>query len=69
VRPAKPTGHLDRDPAVFHGFLAAGIVVLTLVSDSAVANGIGIGIACRVVATGWSWWRFRQRECRTAGRT
>jgi hypothetical protein len=53
--------HPFRDTAILYGVLAAVIVIVSVVTGGGVAKGVVIGIAFFVVATGWSWWRFRER--------
>jgi membrane protein implicated in regulation of membrane protease activity len=50
-----------RDSAIFYGVLAGMIVVVSILTGGGVARGLAIGVAFFLVATAWSWWRFRQR--------
>jgi membrane protein implicated in regulation of membrane protease activity len=59
--------HLYRDAAVFHGVLAAFIIVAALAVGSDVAKGSAVAAAYFVAATAWSWWRFRQRDRAAVG--
>ena len=53
--------HPFRDSAVVYAVLAAVIVLMTAITGGGLARGVVIAIAFFAVATGWSWWRFRQR--------
>jgi Flp pilus assembly protein TadB len=50
-----------RDTAIFYGVLAAIVVVVALVTGGDLSRALVIAAAFFVVATGWSWWRFRER--------
>jgi len=56
--------HPYRDSAIFHGALAALIVVVSWVSGSDVGKAVAIACAYFVAATLWSWWRFHERARR-----
>jgi hypothetical protein len=53
--------HPFRDSAIVYGVLAVVIVVFSVVTGGGLARALLIAAAFFVVATGWSWWRFRQR--------
>ena len=53
--------HPFRDSAILYGVLAIVIVAVTIVTGGGIAKGIAIAAAFFVFATGWSWWRFRER--------
>lgn len=53
--------HPYRAAAIFHGCLAALIVVLAWLTGEERVKGLGIALAYFIAATAWSWWRFRQR--------
>jgi hypothetical protein len=53
--------HPFRDSAVLYGVLAAFIVAVSLLTGGGFGKGLAIAVGFFVVATGWSWWRFRQR--------
>jgi hypothetical protein len=63
MRPREPSlpRRPFRDSAIFYGVLAVMIVVVTIVTDGGLVKGLAIAIGFFVIATGWSWWRFRQR--------
>ena len=50
-----------RDSAVFYAVLACAIVGFGILTDNDLAQTIGIAVGFFVIATGYSWWRFRQR--------
>jgi hypothetical protein len=54
--------HPFRDSAILYAVLGAIIFAVSGFSGRGFAWGAGVGAAFFVVATGWSWWRFRQRE-------
>ena len=58
-----------RDAALLHGLLAAVIVVVAWISGGSAAKAIVIAALYFVAATGWSWWRFRQREAKAAAQS
>ena len=53
--------HPYRDTALLHGALALVIVVLAWATGAHVGKALVIAGAYFVVATLWSWWRFRER--------
>ena len=53
--------HPFRDSAVLYAVLAVFIVAVSLLTGGGFARGLAIAVGFFVVATGWSWWRFRQR--------
>ena len=55
--PARPF----RDSAIAYAVMAAIVVVIGLVTGGGVARALVIAVAFFVLATGWSWWRFRSR--------
>ncbi|MGB2952687.1 MAG: hypothetical protein WBB74_04755 [Gaiellaceae bacterium] len=50
-----------RDSAILYGILAAIIVVFSTATGGGFARAVAIAAVFFVIATGWSWWRFRQR--------
>ena len=50
-----------RDSAIFYGLLACAIVGFGILTDNELTQTIIIAVGFFVVATGYSWWRFRQR--------
>ena len=53
--------HPYRSSAVFYGVLALLIVLVALLTGGRVPRAVAFAVAFFVVATGWSWWRFRKR--------
>jgi hypothetical protein len=53
--------HPFRDAAVLYGVLSLVIVVVAGFTGRGFLWGLVVGAAFFVVATGYSWWRFRQR--------
>jgi hypothetical protein len=60
--PAQPY----RSAAIVHGILAGAIVLVAWLSDGAIEKALAVAAAYFVIATGWTWFRFRQRERRPA---
>ena len=50
-----------RDSLVFYAVLATCLVGVALVTGGDLARALVVGAAFFVVATAWSWWRFRAR--------
>ena len=50
-----------RDSVLFHGTLAAVLVVVAFITAGSLARALAVAAAYFVVATAWSWWKFRQR--------
>jgi O-antigen/teichoic acid export membrane protein len=55
-----------RDTAVFNAVLALIIIGVAWVTDGPVGKALAFAIVFYVVATAWSWWRFRVRLEREA---
>ena len=53
-----------RDSAIFYAVLACAIVGFGVLTDNGLVQTIVIAVAFFVLATGYSWWRFRQRLAR-----
>jgi hypothetical protein len=58
-----------RSSAILHAILALVILVVAAISGGNLLRAIVVGAAYFLVATGWSWFRFRQRESRKAARS
>ena len=56
--------HPYRDGAIFHGALASLLVVVAWLTGGGVGKALVVGALYFLVATAWTWWRFRQRERR-----
>ena len=61
-----PPSRPYRGSAVLHGILALVILVVAAVSGGNLLRAFVVAIAYFLVATGWSWFRFRQRASRKA---
>jgi hypothetical protein len=51
-----------------HGLLAAAIVLVAWLSDGGLEKALVVAGAYFVVGTGWTWFRFRQRERQASDR-
>ena len=61
-----PPSRPYRGAALLHGVLAAVILVLAAATDGDLGKAAIVAAGYFVVATGWSWFRFRQRDSRRA---
>jgi membrane protein implicated in regulation of membrane protease activity len=59
-RPPIPE-HPYRDTALVYGVMASVLVIVAALTGGDVARALVVGLAFFVVATAWSWWRFRDR--------
>jgi membrane protein implicated in regulation of membrane protease activity len=50
-----------RDGAIFHGVLAVLLVLVAWITGGEIWRAVVVGALYFVVATAWTWWRFRQR--------
>jgi hypothetical protein len=57
----RPSRHPFRDTVIMYAVLAIVIVVVAKFTNGDVGRAILGAAAFFVVATGWSWWRFRRR--------
>jgi 4-amino-4-deoxy-L-arabinose transferase-like glycosyltransferase len=53
--------HPFRDSAIVYGVLAGVIVAVAYLTKGDVVDALVVGAGFFVLATAWSWWRFRQR--------
>jgi hypothetical protein len=53
--------HPFRDSAILYGVLAGIVVVVGGLTSGEMVSTIAIALAFFVLATGYSWWRFRRR--------
>jgi membrane protein implicated in regulation of membrane protease activity len=53
--------HPFRDSAIFYGVLAGIVVVVGALTSGDMVNAVAVALAFFVLATGYSWWRFRRR--------
>ena len=59
------TGHVYRDSALIHGVLALVILGIALGTSQSATRIVLLPVGYFVLATGWTWWRLRERS-RTA---
>jgi hypothetical protein len=50
-----------RDSALFYAGVAIVFVVIVAISGGDLTLAIPVALACFLVATGYAWWKFRQR--------
>ena len=62
--PAPPRPY--RGSAILHAVLALVILVVAAISGGALVKAVLVAAAYFVIATAWTWFRFRQRESRAA---
>lgn len=53
--------HPYRNSAIFHLILAAIIVLLAWATAGELDRAFAVAIGFFVIATSWSWWRWRQK--------
>ena len=53
-----------RDSAIFYAVLACVVVGFGILTGNDLTQTIVIAVVFFVIATGYSWWRFRQRLAR-----
>ena len=53
-----------RDSAIFYAVLACVVVGFGVLTGNDLTQTIVIAVIFFVIATGYSWWRFRQRLAR-----
>ncbi len=53
-----------RGSAILHAVLAAVILVVAAISGGELRRALLVAVAYFLVATGWTWFRFRRRESR-----
>ena len=64
--PPPLTKHPYRHAALAHGTLAVIIAGLGWATSTHVARAMLLALGYFVLATGWTWWRHRERERREA---
>ena len=64
--PPALTAHPYRHAAIAHGVLAVVILVFGWATSSHVGRTALMAIGYFVVATSWTWWRYRERDRREA---
>ena len=50
-----------RDSALLYAGMAVVFVVIVFITGGKMSVAIPIALACFVVATGYAWWKLRQR--------
>ena len=61
-----PLRHPYRAVALLHAGLAVVILLFAALTGGSLTRAVGFAAGYFVLATGWSWFRFRQRERRPA---
>ena len=61
-----PPPRAYRGSAILHGLLALVILVIAALTGGGLVRALLVAVAYFVVATAWTWFRFRQRETRAA---
>jgi 4-hydroxybenzoate polyprenyltransferase len=61
MRPGKLPKHPFRDSAIFYAVLAGAVIGFGLLTSNELLETVLIAAAFFVIATGYSWRRFRQR--------
>jgi Flp pilus assembly protein TadB len=51
-----------RDSAILYAVLSLAIVLVAWLTGGGLVRAVLVAVAFFVVATGWSWWRFRERQ-------
>ena len=58
-----------RAAALFNAGLAVVILIFAAITGGDLTKALLFAVGYFVVATGWTWFRFRQREARPASRS
>ena len=53
--------HPYRNSAIFYAVLACAVFAFGWLTDNGLTETVVIAVVFFVLATGYSWWRFRQR--------
>jgi membrane protein implicated in regulation of membrane protease activity len=61
-----PPPRAYRGSAILHGVLALVILVIAALTGGGLVRAVLVALAYFVVATAWTWFRFRQRETKAA---
>ena len=59
-----PLRNRYRATALFHSVLGVVILLFAALTGGSLTKAVVIAVAYVVLATGWSWFRFRQQESR-----
>ena len=65
--PRATPGHPYRDSAILYAILAGLVVGVTALTGGNMRTALIIAPLLFVIATAYSWWRWRQREREEAG--
>jgi ABC-type bacteriocin/lantibiotic exporter with double-glycine peptidase domain len=57
VLPKKPY----RDSALMYAGFAVVFIIIVFATNGRLVVGIPVAVACFLIATGYSWWKIRQR--------
>lgn len=63
-----PLRNRYRATALFHAGLAVVILLFAALTGGSLTRAVVIAVIYFAVATGWSWFRFRQQEARDGTR-
>jgi membrane protein implicated in regulation of membrane protease activity len=61
--------HPYRDSALAYAGLGAVVIAVAFLTGSGILKSIAGGLAAFVLATAWTWWRFRARQRELERRT
>ena len=50
-----------RDSAIFYAILSVAFVVVCVITGRSLWIALPVALGCFLIATAYSWWRFRQR--------
>jgi membrane protein implicated in regulation of membrane protease activity len=59
--PARTPKRPFRDSAIFYAVLAGAVVGVALVTGASILRAVIVAVSFFVIATAYSWWRFRQQ--------
>ena len=59
-----PIRNRYRATALFHAGLGVVILLFAALTGGGMTRALVVAVAYVVIATGWSWFRFRQQEAR-----
>jgi nicotinamide riboside transporter PnuC len=51
-----------RDSALLYAGMAIVVVILVFITDGKMSVAIPVALACFLVATGYAWWKLKQRR-------
>jgi nicotinamide riboside transporter PnuC len=50
-----------RDSAIFYAVITFVFVLLVFITGGDMAIAVPVALGCFVIATGYAWWKFKQR--------